>query len=285
MFSGGNLIVTVADLDAATRFYTERLGLRLTHRFGTRWVTVDAGPSYWGTDESGAGLVLGFQPRSTDDPAPGTAGAVSFGFETGDSVESLMSKFAGRGVRFTSEVITFEGGTCVALEDAEGNPSYLWEMSEDTLLEADRTAKELRGDAAPSIAGGHAVVFVSNMDRAVQYYSEALGLPLTYRYGDKIAFVEAGRKLVVALHPTSPKYPAPGTRGATRLALHVNEPIAQVVSQLAARGVRISGSRGADGREQGATLIEDLDGNWIELVEEGALTQKEAEAATMAGKS
>lgn len=86
---------------------------------------------------------------------------------------------------------------------------------------------------------------------------------------------------MIALHPTSPTYPTPGTRGALRIALHVDEPIDRVVSRLAARGVRIvNGAHG--GREQGSTLIEDLDGNPIELVEKSALTRKdEREAAAV----
>lgn len=279
MFSGGNVIVTVANLDIAARFYTGQLGLTLTHRFGNRWVTVDSGPSCWTTDEAGAGLVLGLQPHTHDDPAPGTRGSVGFGLETYDPLESLVTQFSARGVRFTSDVITFEAGRCIALDDAEGNATYLWEMTEDMVPEEDRRTNGAETIAAsPSITGGHAVVFVSNMDRAVHYYSEVLGLPLTNRYGDKIATVEAGRRLVIALHPTSPEYPSPGTSGAVRIALHVDEPIDRVVSRLAARGVRMAnGTHG--GREQGSTLIEDLDGNPIELVEERALTRKDEEEA------
>jgi catechol 2,3-dioxygenase-like lactoylglutathione lyase family enzyme len=43
------------------------------------------------------------------------------------------------------------------------------------------------------ITGGNATVFVSNMDRAVQFYTEVLGLKLTNRFGDNWATVEAGK--------------------------------------------------------------------------------------------
>ena len=283
MFSGGNVIVAVSNLDTVTRFYTEQLGLTLTHRFGNRWVTVDAGPSYWTTDAVSAGLVLGLQPSTQDYPAPGTRGSVGFGLETYDPLESLVTQFSARGVRFTGDVITFEGGKCIALDDAEGNATYLWELTEDMLPKENRQTSDADAiDAAPSITGGHAVVFVSNMDRAVHYYSSVLGLPLTNRYGDKIATVEAGRRLVIALHPTSPMYPSPGTRGAVRIALHVDEPIERVVSHLAARGVRTANVKHG-GRELGSTLIEDPDGNLIELVEERALTRNDEEKEAAAG--
>lgn len=283
MFSGGHIIVAVADLDAAARFYTEQLGLRLTHRFGNRWVAVDAGPSYWGTDEGGAGLFLGLQPHTSDYPAPGTRGAVGFGLETGDPLEPLVTQCSAHGVRFTSDVIAFEGGKSIALDDADGNETYLWEQTEDVLAESERSTVDAEGGAgSPSISGGHAIVFVSNMDRAVHYYSEVLGFPLTFRYADKIAFVEAGRRLVIALHPTSPKYAAPGTRGAVRIALQVDEPIDRVVSRLAARGVRVATGKGG---AQASTVIEDFDGNPIELVEEGARSRTDDDKAVLAQPS
>ena len=275
MFSGGNVIVASAGVDAAARFYTTQLGLTLTHRFGNRWVTVDAGPSYWTTEDAAeAGLVLGLQPHTPDDPAPGTRGSIAFGFETCDLLESLVTQFSARGVRFTGDIITFEGGKCIALDDPEGNATYLWEMSEERPSTA-----AVPSAAQPSISGGHAVVFVSNMDRAVHYYSEVLDLPLSYRYGDKIAFVVAGRRLVIALHPTSPMYPAPGTTGAVRIALHVDDPVDRVMSRLAARGVRMAaGTR--TGGEQGSARIEDLDGNPIEIIERRGLDRRgEQEAA------
>jgi catechol 2,3-dioxygenase-like lactoylglutathione lyase family enzyme len=282
MFSGGHVIIAVANLDRAAKFYTEQLGLKLTHRFGSRWVTVDAGPSYWGTGEGDAGLALGLQPHTSDYPAPGTRGAVGFGLET-DLLEPLVTQYSARGVRFTSDVITFDGGKSIALADAEGNETYLWEQTEDVLAEDERSASDGDGRvASPGIAGGHAIVFVSNMDRAVQCYSEVLGFPLTFRHADKIAFVEAGRRLVIALHPTSPKYASPGTRGAVRIALQVDEPIDRVISRLAARGVPVATGRGG---ARASTLIEDFDGNPIEIVEDSAVGHTDKEEAVSAQSS
>jgi catechol 2,3-dioxygenase-like lactoylglutathione lyase family enzyme len=42
MIKGGSIIVGVSDLDAAIRFYTEALGLRLVMRFGGEWAVIDA---------------------------------------------------------------------------------------------------------------------------------------------------------------------------------------------------------------------------------------------------
>ena len=96
MISGGNATIYVANMDAAVRFYTDVLGLKLTNRFGERWATVEAGPSYWTPDEVGAGLVIGLHPASPKHPAPGTKGAVMFGLETYKPIEDVVSRLADR---------------------------------------------------------------------------------------------------------------------------------------------------------------------------------------------
>ena len=46
------------------------------------------------------------------------------------------------------------------------------------------------------IHGGHATVYVSNMDSAIRFYTEILGLKLTNRFGNHWATVKAGDTLV-----------------------------------------------------------------------------------------
>jgi catechol 2,3-dioxygenase-like lactoylglutathione lyase family enzyme len=91
------------------------------------------------------------------------------------------------------------------------------------------------------ITGGNATVFVSNMDNAVRFYTEILGLRLTNRFGDHWATVDAGKGLTIGLHPASPKYPAPGTKGSMMLALEIGISIEQATARLSERGVRIGG--------------------------------------------
>jgi catechol 2,3-dioxygenase-like lactoylglutathione lyase family enzyme len=116
------------------------------------------------------------------------------------------------------------------------------------------------------ISGGNATVFVSNMDASVRFYTEVLGLKLTNRFGDSWATVEAGRGLTIGLHPASPKYPAPGTKGGIMLGLEIDEPIAGMVARLSEKGVRIKGSIVQDNPGQFVHL-EDPDGNEIYLWE------------------
>ncbi|MBV9406199.1 MAG: VOC family protein, partial [Acidobacteriaceae bacterium] len=47
------------------------------------------------------------------------------------------------------------------------------------------------------ITGGNATVFVSNMDAAIDFYTQVLGLRLTNRFGDHWATVDAGKGLTI----------------------------------------------------------------------------------------
>ena len=115
------------------------------------------------------------------------------------------------------------------------------------------------------ITGGNATVFVSNMDNAVRFYTEVLGLRLTNRFGDHWATVDAGKGLTIGLHPASPKFPAPGTRGGMMLGLEIGISIEQAVSRLTERGVKVGGiMRDAAGN---FADFEDPDGNPIYLWE------------------
>jgi predicted enzyme related to lactoylglutathione lyase len=126
------------------------------------------------------------------------------------------------------------------------------------------------------ISGGNATVFVSNMDNSVRFYTEVLGLKLTNRFGDSWATVEAGKGLTIGLHPASPKYPAPGTKGAMMLGLEIDEPIAGMVARLGGKGVRIKGSIVQD--DPGNFVhLEDPDGNEIYLWETDLQTAPERE--------
>ena len=44
----------------------------------------------------------------------------------------------------------------------------------------------------PSTTVGHIHLKVSDLDRAIHFYSDVLGFPLTQRYGDQAAFLGAG---------------------------------------------------------------------------------------------
>ena len=128
------------------------------------------------------------------------------------------------------------------------------------------------------ISGGNATIFISDMDRAVEFYTNVLGLKLTNRFGNHWATVDAGKGLTIGLHPKSERYPAPGTKGAIMLGLSIDEPIEGVVARLTEKGVVFKGSIIRDGPGNFAHL-EDFDGNEMYLWETVAEALPETELA------
>jgi catechol 2,3-dioxygenase-like lactoylglutathione lyase family enzyme len=115
------------------------------------------------------------------------------------------------------------------------------------------------------ITGGNATVYVSDMDRAVDFYVNVLGLKLAQRFGNHWAQIEVGG-LVIGLHPKSDKAPPPGTSGAISIGLLVDEPIDEVAGRLGAKGVQFRGPVVRD--EKGGIALAffgDQDGNDLYL--------------------
>lgn len=116
------------------------------------------------------------------------------------------------------------------------------------------------------ITGGNATVYVSDMDRAVTFYVETLGLTLEQRWGNHWAAIRAGQSLYIGLHPKSDKAPAPGTSGSISIGLTIDEPIDGMVQRLQAKGVQFRGPVVRD--DQGGISLAffgDPDGNDLYL--------------------
>lgn len=134
------------------------------------------------------------------------------------------------------------------------------------------------------ISGGNATVFVSSMDRAVDFYTGVLGCKLTNRFGNDWATVEAGKGLIIGLHPASAKYPVPGTKGAIVLGLEIDEAIDIVVDRLKRKGVKIKGAIVRDEPGNFANF-EDPDGNEIYVWEVNREAVSESDLAYAAHKA
>lgn len=129
------------------------------------------------------------------------------------------------------------------------------------------------------ISGGNATIIVSNMDSSIRFYTEVLGLKLTNRFGNDWATVSAGEGLTIGIHPASPKYPHPGTKGSIILGLDIDVPIERAVSRLAEHDVAVKGSivRSEPGN---FVHLEDPDGNDIYLWEKTHQSTPEAEMSS-----
>jgi len=86
------------------------------------------------------------------------------------------------------------------------------------------------------IKGGVATMFVSDMSRSVQFYTERVGLELVFRAGDHWASIKAGADLMLGLHPQSDENKA-GSNGSVQIGLNVSGRIEEEVERLTAKGV------------------------------------------------
>jgi catechol 2,3-dioxygenase-like lactoylglutathione lyase family enzyme len=112
------------------------------------------------------------------------------------------------------------------------------------------------------LEGALPTVFVSDMDRAVAFYTEVLGLTLAFRAGDHWASIDAGGGTQIGLHPRDGQ-----TSGdAISIGLNVTEPIETVMAVLSARGVEF-GEVSSDGMLKLANFA-DPDGNPLYLCEQ-----------------
>ena len=117
IISGGMPTIFVSDIDAAVRFYTEALGLRLIQQYGQHFASIDAGQ----------GVTIGLHPASAKNPA-GRAGSITLGFMSTEPIAETVATLKSRHVVFLSDVID-DGQLLLAhFQDADGNRLYLAEM-------------------------------------------------------------------------------------------------------------------------------------------------------------
>lgn len=90
--------------------------------------------------------------------------------------------------------------------------------------------------------GGNASVYITNMDRAIAFYRDKLGFKLRDRVGSDWAEIDAGKGLVIGLHPARPPDTvASGTRRAINIELAAARALDKVVAALKAKGVKFKG--------------------------------------------
>jgi catechol 2,3-dioxygenase-like lactoylglutathione lyase family enzyme len=119
----------------------------------------------------------------------------------------------------------------------------------------------------PLIEGGSPTIFVNDMNRAVRFYNQTLGLKIAYRAGDHFCMIDAGGGLQIGLHPPGKHAPNPGTSGSIQVGLNVATPIQEVVDALTSRGVNFHGPVIDDGGAVKLAFFNDPDGNDLYLCE------------------
>ena len=91
------------------------------------------------------------------------------------------------------------------------------------------------------IRGASPTVYVSDLQEAVEFYTEKLGLRLMYQAPGEFAMIDAGDGTSIGLHPRGTRGPKPGGGGSIQIGLGVCRPIEEVVETLRERGVKFRG--------------------------------------------
>jgi catechol 2,3-dioxygenase len=121
----------------------------------------------------------------------------------------------------------------------------------------------------PEVRIGHVHLTVSNLERAVKFYRDALGFEITQRYGDSAVFLSAGGyHHHIGLNTWAGEGAAPAPAGRTGLyhfaiLYPTRRELARAYKRLFDHGVPIEGASNHGVSE--AIYLHDPDGNGLEL--------------------
>ncbi len=112
--------------------------------------------------------------------------------------------------------------------------------------------------------GGSVTVFVSDVEKSMQFYTGTLGMTTKYHAPGHFAMVELPG-LSIGLHPPGKHTPKAGQEGAMQIGLAVSD-IRAGFSELKSRGVKFSSEVIDDGAVM-LSFFSDPDGNVLYLVQ------------------
>ncbi|MEK6607898.1 MAG: VOC family protein [Myxococcota bacterium] len=96
-------------------------------------------------------------------------------------------------------------------------------------------------DIGRLIAGGNATVRVSDLDRAIRFYTQVLDLTLVRRAGSGWALLDAGRGLLIGLQAGGLAATPADRERSSAVGLDVGQPLEEVIATLHRRGVHFHG--------------------------------------------
>ena len=107
-------------------------------------------------------------------------------------------------------------------------------------------------------------IYVSDIDNALRFYGDVLGMRIKSHWGKEFAELEAPG-VTIGLHPPTKSGPAPGTSGSISIGLEVEDLDAEI-SKLKEKGVSFQGSVIDDGPVR-LVFFGDQDGNRFYLTQ------------------
>lgn len=122
---------------------------------------------------------------------------------------------------------------------------------------------------------GHVHLKVADLERAIAFYRDVLGMELTARYGSQAAFLSAGGyHHHIGLNTWESKgghRPAPGTTGLyhTAILYPTRKALANVLKNIVQLGVQLDGA--SDHGVSEAIYLRDPDGNGVEIYRDRAV--------------
>ncbi|AGP38220.1 hypothetical protein SCE1572_29330 [Sorangium cellulosum So0157-2] len=249
----------VTDVDRAVLFYTERLGFALDMQSGKEFAAVSRGDLR---------LLLSGPGSSGARPMPDGRAQVAGGWNrvvlyVGDFA-ALIERLRAAETPFRNEIERGVGGAQIQVEDPDGNPIELHEAPAESASTA----------GGPNATSAVVRYQVTDVDRAVLFYTERLGFALDMQSGTEFAAVSRGDlRLLLSGPGSSGARPMPDGRaqvagGWNRVVLYVGD-IAALIERLRAaeRPFRNEIERGVGGAQ---IQVEDPDGNPVELHEASA---------------
>ena len=113
---------------------------------------------------------------------------------------------------------------------------------------------------------GNVTIFVTDMDRAVRFYEQSLGLKLAYRFGDHWASLELGKGLTIGLHPAASVLSPEQRKGSPAIGLELEGKLEDAIQTLEGRGVHFEGIA-EEGKAGRFAHFHDPDGNLLYLAQ------------------